>query len=130
MVAAIDASAKPAPKDAPKEPAFPPALQQGPTNWGELTQRGESFFLEHHPQWEGVCTIKKRKDGAVYAFVLWTMRATGQPCPGIYQIAEDGSLSGLWGYGDSCMVDEDGNLTGTTFTDVIRRTPVEAPPVL
>lgn len=131
---AIDATAKPAPKTAPKteakEIAFPPMLQQGPTNWGELTQRGESFYLEGHPQWEAVCTLKRRKDGAVYAFVLLTQRSTGQPCPGIYQIAEDGSLVGRWGYGDACSVDDDGNLTGTTQAEVIRPVAPEPPPVL
>lgn len=113
---------KPAPK-AEQKKAMPPVIVSGLTNWGTLTQSGTSIKLEGHPVWDAIGNV--RPDGRVY--ILWTLKATSEPCPGVYNVNKDGSLDGLWGYGGRCQVDEKGDLVGDTHSDRIYSVVPEVP---
>ena len=79
------------PKEMPKNPE--PLLLKicGQTNWGFLTQAGRQLAWHGDPVWDGLGEI--RMDGKIN--IIWTLRATGEPCPGVYDAPrEDGALSG------------------------------------
>lgn len=84
------------------------------TNWGKLTQVGKDFRIEGHPNWDAVGRI--RDDGKV--FVLWSLRSTGDPCPGVYEI-KCGELIGLWGFGTEVEIKNDGSIGGEVRADRI-----------
>lgn len=82
-----------------------PELPTGETNWGRLTQAGKNFELSGHPNWDGRGFI--REDGKIQ--ILWTWKATGEACPGVYDFV-DGLLVGAWGHGSDVRFDDRGNL--------------------
>ena len=99
-----------------------PKLVQGPTNWGELEQNGRNFKLTGHPVWEAVGVI--RPDGKI--FILWTLLADGEPCPGLYRANDDGTLTGEWAYGYEVMTDpKTGAMSGPFRADRIYAVEVE-----
>lgn len=101
---------------------YPDLGQFSPSNWGTVTFAPESgqFTFDGHPQWFAVGHV--RKDGRI--FILWTLRATDEPCPGVYDMV-DGNWTGKWGHSSSCQIDGDGNLVGTVMSDSIYK--VEPP---
>lgn len=113
--------APPTPKGEPKKEEV--VLPVGETNWGVLTAVGVNFKLEDHPTWTAIGQIRQRKNGTTYIFILWTLTATGEACPGVYEF-RFGELHGAWGHGDQVQVDADGGITGNTLADVVRRVEV------
>lgn len=107
---ALSAPDRPTPKEQKKSI---PDMPTGETNWGELTQQGINFKLENHPIWDGIGLI--REDGKIS--LVWTLRATGEPCPGVYSLDDDGSLKGLWGYSSRVKIEDDGSISGQTYAD-------------
>jgi len=124
LAIALSASAKPVPKkDTP--PAVKPAIPMIPTlpahtNWGAVTQSGRAVQSSGHPVWDGIGEF--RADGKV--FILWTLKATGDPCPGVYDWTE-GELRGHWGFASDVSVNGKGELEGTLSRDVTHA--VDAP---
>ena len=93
----------------PKEPAAARLKIVGQTNWGVLTQSGNRLAFNGHGQWDGVGEV--RRDGSVA--VVWTLKSTGEPCPGVYAPPreKDGALVGKWGYASrGAHIDADGVL--------------------
>ena len=52
-------------------------------------------------------------------FLLWTLKSNGRPCPGVYRINADKTLTGTWGYGGEVTVEPDGSLSGDTHAEEI-----------
>jgi hypothetical protein len=123
------AAAKPIPP-VPKQPApevkkLPDLEKLNPTNWGIIRQAGRNFTLTEHPVWEAQGVI--REDGSIS--LLWTMLATGEPCPGEYEIADDDGkpfLQGVWGYSNEGEV-KDGKTVGLPRPDRVYRVPPVEP---
>jgi hypothetical protein len=105
--------AKPADSPQKDNPKAVPVLPGPETNWGTLEQSGRDFRIYGHPQWEAVGKI--RDDGRVT--LIWTYRADGEACPGVYAI-ENGNLKGLWGHAGRVAIDEKGDLVGEVMSDV------------
>ena len=103
-------------QDAPKKKPDVPVLVQGQTNWGKLHQQGRNFKLTGHREWEAVGVI--REDGRI--FILWTLLADGEPCPGMYRANADGTLTGEWAYGYEVKTcPKTGTMTGPFRSDRI-----------
>ena len=112
---AVDANPdKPAPKSEQKKAA--PVIVTGLTNWGTVQRSGNVLKIEGHPVWDAIGEI--RPDGKT-VYLLWTLKATNEPCPSVYHVHADGSLDGVWGYGGMCHVDDKGDLVGVTHSDRI-----------
>ena len=87
---------------------------EGLANWGDLTMLGKTQFrLDNHPVWFGVGRI--RDDGKI--ILIWTLRATDEPCPGVYTVNEKGELVGEWGYAHDTKIEDDGRITGNVRSD-------------
>jgi hypothetical protein len=116
----------PAPKvQAPEVKKLPDLEKLNPTNWGVIEQAGRNFTITGHSIWEAQGRI--RDDGSV--FVLWNLLATGEPCPGEYEIAiEDGKvfIKGDWGYSHEGEV-KDGKTVNLPRPDRIYHLPPPEP---
>lgn len=120
-VLACACGGKPAPPAAKAEQEkAAPALPTGETNWGILSAVGGNFTLTEHPQWDAIGQIRRRKDGSTWVFILWTLKTTGEACPGVYRI-EGNQLVGQWGHAEQVQVNDDGEITGNPLPDVVRR---------
>lgn len=111
------------PDKAKKEPKPAPVVDLSmASNWGKVSHDAGSgaITITGHPLWDAVGEV--RKDGSV--FLLWTLKSTGQPCPGVYKVHSDKSLTGAWGFGGSVIVEPDGSLSGETHDDQIYPAPV------
>lgn len=116
----ITSSAAPVRPDSYRVPTTPPPIAvpdlRGPWNWGELTQFDRTIQIKGSPVWEAVGVI--RKDGKVQ--LLWTKKASGEPCPAVYAIKE-GKLVGHYGYSGQAWVGESGELEGNILSETLFR---------
>jgi hypothetical protein len=101
--------AKPAPK---KEESLPDLRMQ--SNWGEITQNGDSITITGHPSWSAIGRILKGGKVAL----SWEWLSDGSRAPGFY--SWDGvELKGVWNYQGVVIVEDDGSLRGPTLLDRI-----------
>lgn len=93
------------------------------TNWGTMDLGNPTFELTGHIQWDAFATV--REDGKVE--VTWTFKSDGKVAPGLYTVEPDGSLLGIWGYGDQVRWEANGELTGRVSSDKIYAMPTPEP---
>ena len=112
---AFAAPTRPAPKQTPTPKQTPPpaTATEWESNWGTVKQLGKAISISGHPVWFAEGHI--RADGSVY--LCWTLRATEEPCPGVYKVTGAKEFSGTWGRSTSVKVEEDGSLSGETSPD-------------
>jgi hypothetical protein len=101
---------------------LPDLEKLNPTNWGVIRQVGCNFVLEGHPHWEAVGVI--REDGSIN--LLWTRLSDTFPCPGEYEVLQDGTLGGVWGENGEGEV-KNGKTVGLTRPDRIYQLPPPEP---
>lgn len=103
---------EPQPKKEPKKVELPNLAMH--SNWGELTQVGSDIKIEGHSHWSAIGKILK--SGKIS--LSWELLSDGRRAPGFYEW--DGKeLKGVWNFGDSVTVEDDGSLTGPTLFDKI-----------
>ena len=66
-----------------------------------------------------------RDDGRIK--VTWTFKSDGRVAPGLYTVEPDGTMIGIWGYGDQVQWEANGELTGTVSPDRIYAMPTPEP---
>jgi len=106
-------------------PSTKPVLTDMESNWGKVKVTGKQISITGHPVWFAEGHI--RDDGTV--LLIWTLRATDEPCPGVYRIVPNGAkpkLEGEWGRSGTVTIEKDGSLSGATQSDrVFEIVPVE-----
>lgn len=97
----------------------PPVIPQiaGDSVWGEVSQESHKITIHKHPHWY-VSDGEIRKDGKL--FVYWIQRSDGRVAPGLYDINEDGSITGLWAWTEDVFTDDDGAMHGMDKRDTLR----------
>jgi len=93
------------------------------TNWGTMDLGGVNFELTGHAQWDAFATV--RDDGRIK--VTWTFKSDGRVAPGLYTVEPDGTMIGIWGYGDQVQWEANGELTGRVSPDRIYAMPTPEP---
>ena len=106
-------------QEKPKQ-EFPDLAKLCPTNWGKVLydRKTGKIVLHGHETWDAIGHV--RKDGKV--LVVWRLLSDKDKTgPGLYDVQEDGTLKGVWGWYGEVFFDADGNLHGETKDDRIFR---------
>ncbi len=114
LCAVILAPDKPTPEPKKEKPI---AQIAGPSTWGDITQNKSAIEIQGNEIWF-VNQGEIRKDGKLLVF--WILRSSGAVAPGLYDIHADGSIDGMWGWGENVTTDPDGTIHGLTYTDTLR----------
>lgn len=107
------------PDKSPSPPPPPPEIPQiaGECQYGTIEQFGRKVSISGDT-WDAIGEI--RSNGRTM-FLLWTLKSSGRPAPSVYKFP-DGKITGLWGYGEDAIVDDEGELHGRNLqSDTIHR---------
>jgi hypothetical protein len=95
------------------------------TNYGDCLSSGPNQFTIEGQFWSAVGTI--RNDGSVT--ILWTSLASGNLYIGVYHVGIEGNLQGIYGNVNNAKLEENGELTGTFFSERVYRIEPELPDI-
>lgn len=88
------------------------------SNWGHMKidrDTGEMIFFGH-PQWDGEAQFVTAKK----VYVMWYELPSRRPAPGVYEIRDDNTLVGHWGYDTDVLVDqEEWTIAGKIMADTV-----------
>lgn len=91
----------------------------GPSVWGFIEHDKSDkrkFVVTGNDRWDATGEI--RKDGSI--LVMWRQLSDGKPAPGLYKLHGDGSITGMWGWGEGVTVDGKGVIHGLDSRDTLR----------
>lgn len=112
MLACFAPDRLPPPKEKPQE--LPKIVSQ--TNWGTLTQQGDSLTISGHPQWSAFGTVDPKTKKVT---ITWIELATGRLALSMYDADNNGDMRGFWDF-DADIVN--GMLVGDDLRpDVVAR---------
>lgn len=99
-----------------EKPVFDLQAMLGESNWGTVSydRSSKTISIKGHETWDAEGVV--RADGSI--FLLWTLKATGEPAPGLYHI-KDLKLDGHWNYASKVITDENGEMQGLTYHDQV-----------